>query len=337
MTVSCRTVDVIRSASHRFTRVTDAFIKKNGESRMGFVVICPICSSKNIKYQKKWKLTRLITYLTIKSLLSRTPAGSLGGSGERESFVRDSSSFLSLINSKTSELPKPTIFKEQPFTPTFTLSTHLQAIIMKLHILLLITLVVSIFLSAEGSLRGLEGNKNIFDSEKEGRGSSSTPEEEHTATTPTPEEPITSVITAAAAADNVANDEYIEVDVAITYDSVSHEEQRQVSIILMETLNELGIGPLTDGAAPFEAVMTLNSFSIEETEDEAFRRRLGTYSRYIGPCRRCPTSRRRGLKKSSNIKKTLEDKLNKAIQEQGIKLKVKIDDVQYFSFEKPSA
>jgi hypothetical protein len=58
--------------------------------------------------------------------------------------------------------------------------------------------------------------------------------------------------------------------VAITYDSVSPEEQCQVSIILMETLNELGVGPLTDSAAPLEAVMTLNSFSIEETEDEAF-------------------------------------------------------------------
>ena len=231
-------------------------------------------------------------------------------------------------------LPNLTIFQQQPLTTTFTLTTYLTAINMKLHILLLITVVVSVFLSAEGSLRGLE---NVFGDEKKGRGPSSTPEEEPATTMPTPEEPTTSVITAAAAADNVANDEYIEVDVAITYDSVSHEEQRQVSIILMETLNELGIGPLTDGAAPFEAVMTLNSFSIEETEDEAFRRRLGTYSRYIGPCRRCPTSRRRGLKKSSNIKKTLEDKLNKAIQEQGIKLKVKIDDVQYFSFEKPSA
>jgi hypothetical protein len=198
---------------------------------------------------------------------------------------------------------------------------------MKLHILLLITVVVSVFLSAEGSLRGLE---NVFGDEKKGRGPSATPEEEPTTTMPTPEEPTTSVITA-------ADDEFIEVDVAITYDSVSPEEQREVSIILMEKLNELGIGPLTDGAAPFDADMTLESFSIEETEGGAFRRRLGTYSRYIGPCRRCCTRcRRRGLKKSPNIKKTLEDKLNQALEKQGIKLQVKIDDVQYFSFEKPS-
>jgi hypothetical protein len=42
------------------------------------------------------------------------------------------------------------------------------------------------------------------------------------------------------------------------------------------------------------------------------------------------------LKKAPSIKKTLEDKLNQALEKQGIKLNVKIDDVQYFSFEKPS-
>lgn len=160
------------------------------------------------------------------------------------------------------------------------------------------------------------------------------PEEETIETTQGTEEPITSVFTDATA---VADDEYIEVDVAITYnDSVSPEEQRKVDIILMETLNELGIGPLTDGAAPPDAVMALDSFSSEESE-EALRRRLsGRYSRYIGPCRRCLKKRRRGLKKSPSIKKTLEDKLNKALKKKSIKLKVKVDDVQYFSFEKPS-
>jgi hypothetical protein len=224
---------------------------------------------------------------------------------------------------------KLTIFHQQPLTTTFTLATYLKAINMKLNKLLLISVVVSVFLSAEGSPRGL---KNVFDIEKNGIGSSSTPEEEPTATTPTPEEPTTSVIT-------VANDDFIEVDVAITYDSVSPEEQREVSIILMEKLNELGIGPLTDGAAPFDADMTLESFSMKEAEGGAFRRRLGTYSTsYIGPCRRCCTRscRRRGLKKAPSIKKTLEDKLNQALKKQGIKLNVKIDDVQYFSFEKPS-
>lgn len=78
-----------------------------------------------------------------------------------------------------------------------------------------------------------------------------------------PKEPITSVITA-------ADDEYIEVNVAMAYDSVSPEEDRQISIILMETPDALGISPLTNGAAPLEAVMTLESFSMEETEDEAF-------------------------------------------------------------------
>jgi hypothetical protein len=106
----------------------------------------------------------------------------------------------------------------------------------------------------------------------------------------------------------------------------------------MEKLNELGIGPLTDGAAPFDADMTLESFSMKEAEGGTLRRRLGTYSTsYIGPCRRCCTRcRRRGLKKAPSIKKTLEDKLNQALEKQGIKLNVKIDDVQYFSFEKPS-
>jgi hypothetical protein len=118
--------------------------------------------------------------------------------------------------------------------------------------------------------------------------------------------------------------------VAIAYDSVSPEENRQVSIILMETQDELGISPLTNGAAPLEAVMTLESFSMEETEDEAFRRRLGTYSTsFIGPCTHCK-SRRRGLKKAPSIKKTLEDQFNKNLEEQGIKLKVKVEDVQYF-------
>ena len=299
---------------------------------------------KNVKYEKMEKLILLVTYFTI----------NYGGHGHTcwahragIVYVRDSS----FHSHKT--LPKLTIFQKQPFTHTFTLSTHLKAINMKLHILLLITLVASAFLSVEGSLRGLKkGNTNLFDDDEKSkrRGSSSKPEEEPTnttgkpeeetiETTPGTEEPITSVFTdATAVADNVADDEYIEVDVAITYnDSVSPEEQRKVDIILMETLNELGIGPLTDGAAPPDAVMALDSFSSEESE-EALRRRLsGRYSRYIGPCRRCLKKRRRGLKKSPSIKKTLEDKLNKALKKQGIKLKVKVDDVQYFSFEKPSA
>lgn len=223
---------------------------------------------------------------------------------------------------------------------------------MKLHILLLITLAASVFLSAEGSLRGLKRKNNFFDAAEDEkskrRGSSSKPEEEPTtstakpeeeptATTPTSEEPITSVVTAAAADNDVA-EEYIEVDVAITYnDSVSPEEQRQVDIILMETLNKLGIGSLTDGAAPLDAVMALDSVSTEETEDALRRRLRGRFSRYIGPCRRCLHRRGRGLKKSPSIKKTLEEELNKAIKKQGIKkLKAKVDDVQYFTFEKPS-
>jgi hypothetical protein len=125
-----------------------------------------------------------------------------------------------------------------------------------------------------------------------------------------PKEPVTSVIAA-------ADDEYVEVNVAMAYDSVSPEEDRQISIILMETPDALGISRLTNGAAPLEAVMTLESFSMEETEDEAFRRRLGMYSTsFIGPCT-CCKSRHRGLKKAPSIKKMLEDQFNKNLEEQG--------------------
>lgn len=217
---------------------------------------------------------------------------------------------------------------------------------MKLHILLLTILIASVFWGGaadEGSLRGLKGKKsNFFDKKERSKGSPSHQKEEQVTTTPTPEEPITAAARAepvASAATANIDDEYIEVDVALTYsNSISTEEQRQVNLALMEALNELGIGSLTEGAAPADAVMTLDSFSMEATE-EALRRRLGRYLKYIGPCSRCSGGRRerRDLKKSPSIKKSLEDKLNKILKKQGIKVKATVDDVQYFEFVRESS
>jgi len=204
---------------------------------------------------------------------------------------------------------------------------------MKLNILLLSIIIATIFLSAaaeEGSLRGLRKDKNIFDEQEDATTTTATPQDDSTTTT-TQEESSSTI--------DDDDNEFIEVDVALDFSgSVTSEDQRQINLALIEALNDLGIMALTEGSAPAEAVMMLNSYTMDETEQIDRRKLGGTYSRVIGPCSRCKGGRRerRDLKKSPSIKKTLEGKLNKILKETKIKQKVKVEDVQYFQFEKLS-